>query len=196
MKAARSQAGRKKHSVFDTSSSPGAEEEDDEGDGIEVVDLEEEEGDDAEDEAVRRSLAEARAVLNYQANEERIEKEALESARREVEARDRAIELEEARKRKEREKEQEAERRRDKQIELGSMPIELKVQAKGGKSVKMRIRRADALVKVVGPFCEKFGLDKGRAALMVDGEEVADGETPDEYDLEDGMVVEVVIKGG
>eukprot|EP00177_Eucheuma_denticulatum_P006663 GFKZ01012126.1.p2 GENE.GFKZ01012126.1~~GFKZ01012126.1.p2 ORF type:complete len:275 (+),score=61.90 GFKZ01012126.1:1753-2577(+) len=193
VRGARSRGGRKKHSVFDVSSSA---EEEEEGGGIEVVDLEDEGGDDAEDEAVRKSLAEARAVLNFQANEERIEKEALESAKREVEARERAMEQEEARKRQRREKEEEDKRKREKQAEVGGTPIELKVQAKGGKSVRMRIRRADALLKVVGPFCDKFGLDNRKAALIVDGEAVGDGETADDYDLEDGMVVEIMIKGG
>lgn len=184
-------AVRKKYSVFDSSF---GEEQEVRESAVEVVDLEEE-GDDEVDRAVRKSLAEARAVLKFQANEERIEREAVKIAKMEVEAKERAVEQEERRKRLDREKEEEDRKQREKQRQTGGTPIELKVQAKGGKSVKMRIRRSDPLVKVVEPFCQRFGLHKGNAVLMVDGEEVGKDETPDEYELEDGMVVEVVIKG-
>lgn len=74
-----------------------------------------------------------------------------------------------------------------------AIPVVLKVRC-GSHIHKLRIRKTDRLLKMLVPFCKKFGLDAARAEMKVDGESVGKDDTPITYDLEDMMMVEVVIR--
>lgn len=74
-----------------------------------------------------------------------------------------------------------------------AIPVVLKVRC-GPNVHKLRIRKTDRLLKMLEPFCKKFGLDVSRAEMQVDGESVGKDDTPITYDLEDMMMVDVVIR--
>lgn len=72
-------------------------------------------------------------------------------------------------------------------------PVVLKVRC-GQHTHKLRIRKSDRLLRMLVPFCKKFGLDASCAEMQVDGEPIEKDDTPLTYDLEDFMMVDVIIR--
>lgn len=173
---------KEKASVFEISSG--------EEDGDEVVEVTPRDFVDVDhqDVTAAESVARAHALLANQANEEHIAAEAEQLAR--VES-DRAERLrEEERQREEAEKKREEAKAK---ALANAKPIQFKVRS-GTNLIKMRIRTSDPLIKMLGPFCKKFGLDASKAVMQIEGEDVGENDTVETHDLEENMIVEVVIR--
>lgn len=144
------------------------------------------------------SIANARRLLSTEANEEGIERDAELFARQEAE---RARRLDEIRPR--------ATDTRDMPRPVPAVTpvnrqqpasscsegeaIVLRVRC-ADQSVKMKIRTTDPLLKMLRPFCTRFGFDVRRAVMEVDGEEIVEGDTPSTYDLEENSIVDVRLR--
>lgn len=159
---------------------------------VDIVKAGTEDSEDEDDRAVQESLRRARYTLDVKANEQRVKEQADRIARREAEIAE--LERQELKKREKQEILRRKQQLAVNQKLQNAPPIHLKVQAKGGLCVTMRIRKSDKMHRMLDAFCNKFKLDRSKAVMMVDGEEVTADETPATYDLEDKMLVEVHIR--
>ncbi|CDF37220.1 unnamed protein product [Chondrus crispus] len=176
---------QKNRSVFDISSG-------EESDEVVVVESHNDETNmDAHDKSVAASLAQARAVLATQANEEKIAADVQRLAKEQSERVERSRCQEKQRQESERVRKQ-AEEARLKAAQTAA-PVQLKVRS-GQNQIKMRIRRSDPVLKMLGPFCKKFDLNLPNAVMQFDGEQVEESDTPDTLELEEGMLIDVITR--
>lgn len=145
---------------------------------------------DASDTQVARILAESRNAMMLM-DENRILADAKRDAMAATEREERA-ERESLQERTRHQAAQKEMERKAAQAKTGP-PIVLKVRC-GDYVTKVRTKTTSPLLDMLPRFCEKFGLDKAKAVVQIDGETVTAKESASDYDLEENMVVDVFIR--
>lgn len=97
----------------------------------------------------------------------------------------------ERRLREERQRLESAQTAQKSQGESNVPTLVLKLRHKSMEAM-FKIRQTDSVTKVLPRFCEKHGLQAVNMYLEVDGEEVEQGQTANDLELEDGMLVDVL----
>lgn len=128
-------------------------------------------------------------MANALADEKRIAEEAEQAAREEIRRRQL---LEEQAAREKAEEERKKQTRSGSGKELGEA-IKLNVRLGNEYKKVVRIRMRANLLSIIVPFCKAFNnLDDKKVRMEIDGEIVEEGQTAEDYDLEENNVIDLV----
>lgn len=72
-------------------------------------------------------------------------------------------------------------------------PIKFKVQM-GDNRMAVRVRTTDPLLRMLKPFCDKYGVDASTVVMKVDGEIVGEKDTAETLECDEGMQIDVEAK--
>lgn len=145
--------------------------------------------DDEDDAAVRRVLERTRRIAAALTDESRINLEAELEVRKHLELEARVREAREAEARAKKNAEEALTR-----AQPAGRPIVLKVRCGTTMEKRMRIKTTSPLLMVVKPFCKEFGIDDRNVYMQIDGENVEEGQTPEDFELEDNFVIDLLTR--
>lgn len=72
--------------------------------------------------------------------------------------------------------------------------LNIQVQNSDGSKVKFRVKRVTRMEKVFEAYCKKMGLNINQIRFIFDGNKIGKQQTPEELELEDNDLIEVVVE--
>lgn len=72
--------------------------------------------------------------------------------------------------------------------------IQVKVRSADGNELVFKIRKKTKLEKLMGVYCERFGLSMDAVRFLFDGERIHGDHTPENLRIEDGEVIDAMVQ--
>ena len=69
--------------------------------------------------------------------------------------------------------------------------INLKVQGQDGTVVHFKLKKHTALKKLMSAYCDRQGVSQNGIRFVFDGQEIQEGDTPAQLEMEDDDTIEV-----
>ncbi|KCV71472.1 hypothetical protein H696_02418 [Fonticula alba] len=77
--------------------------------------------------------------------------------------------------------------------QIKSDVVSIKVMNQDQSAITFKLKRTMPLRKVIDAYCERMGIQKSGFRFCFDGERIHEDQTPEELDMQDDDIIEVML---